>query len=412
MANKKFRRLIEPIHIGSVKLKNRIMKTGAGTSFIDEDGQVGDRMIGFYESLAEGGVGLVTVESTGIDYPTGIHHPSVQLHLENDSYLPGYKKLTEAVHKHDCPVFIQLFHSGPWHPKSWSGIQPISSSALPKEELPNPHLDEPRAVTKTDIETLVVKFTDAAERAKKAGFDGVEVNASSTHLINSFLSPAWNRRQDEYGPQNLENRSRFLVEILTSIKTRLGKNFPVSVLLTGVEYGLPRGIKLQDACGFAQIIEKAGADAIQVRGYGYRKYESIHPGPEQLLSPEPVDPLPAGLDWSNGGAGAFAPLSFEVKQVVSIPVIAVGRLDPEVGENLLEQGKADIIAMNRGLIADPQLPNKVACGRADEIAACKGCLYCWSRRRKNLTIKCRINSRLGRERVLIANPAKQLDPDA
>lgn len=405
MSAHEFEKLLEPISIGKVKLRNRLMKTGAGTSFIDEEGQVGDRIIGFYEALAKGGVGLVTVESTGVDFPTGTHHPSVQLHLENDSYLPGYTRLVKAVHDQNCPVFLQLFHSGPWHPQSWSGIQPIAASALPKNELPNPHLDEPREVTKEDIRELVKKFGDAAERAKKAGFDGVEVNASSTHLINSFLSPGWNKRQDEYGPQNLENRSRFLVEIITDIKSRLGKDFPVSVLLTGVEYGLENGIQLKDACGFAQIIEKAGVDAIQVRGYGYRKYEFIHPGPEQILYPEPIEPIPADLDWSKDGAGAFAPLSEAIKKVVSVPVIAVGRLDPHLGESLIREDKADIIAMNRRLLADPELPLKIANGRFDDIAPCTACLYCWSRRRRNLTIKCRINSRLGQERELIASPA-------
>lgn len=401
MPHKHYEQLLEPIHIGKVKLKNRIMKTGAGTSFINEDGQVGNRIIGFYETLAKGGVGLVTVESTGVDYPAGTHHPSVQLHLENDSYLPGYRKLTDAVHAYNCPVFIQLFHSGPWHPQSWTGIQPISSSALPKSQLPNQHLDEPRAVSRKEIKALVEKFTDAAERAHKSGFDGVEINASSTHLINSFLSPGWNRRNDNYGPQSLENRSRFLVEIITSIKAKMGKDFPVSVLLTGVEYGLPKGTNLHDACGFAQISEQAGADAIQIRGYGYKKYESIHPGPEQLMRPKPVNPLPEDLDWSRDGAGAFVPLAAAVKKVVSIPVIIVGRLNHEIGASILNRGEADIIAMNRQLLADPELPLKVASGRFDEIAACTGCLHCWSRRRQNLTIECQINSNLGKEREFL-----------
>lgn len=397
MSSKNFQKLLEPFQIGRVRMRNRIMKTGAGTSFIEADGQVGDRMIGFYETLARGGVGLVTVESTGVDFPTGIHHPSVQLHFENDSYLPGFQRLTEAIHRQDCPVFIQLFHSGPWHPQSWSGVQPIAASALPKSELPHQHLDEPRSVTREEIRGLVETFADAAERVKRAGFDGVEVNTSSTHLINSFLSPGWNRRTDEYGPQNLENRSRFLVEIVLAIKARLGKAFPVSVLLTGVEYGVPDGIVLEDSCGFAQLLEKAGVDAIQVRGYGYRLYEAIHPGPEQLIHPKPVDPLPEGLDWTRGGAGAFVPLAAEFKKIVSIPVITVGRLDPVLGEVILREGKADIIGMNRPLLADPELPLKVASGRVDDIAACKACLYCWSRRRKNLTIQCRTNPSLGRE---------------
>ena len=148
-------KILTAIHIGKGELPHRIMKTGAGTSFIGENGRVGNRIIGFYETLAKGGVGLVTVESTGVEFPTGTHHPSVQLHLENDSYIPGYQKLTDAVHKHNRPVFIQLFHSGPWHPQSWTGIQPIAASALPKDQLPNPHLDEPREVSREEIQIMV-----------------------------------------------------------------------------------------------------------------------------------------------------------------------------------------------------------------------------------------------------------------
>ena len=177
-------------------------------------------------------------------------------------------------------------------------------------------------------------------------------------------------------------------------------------MLTGDEYGLVNGINLKDSCVIATLVEQAGADAIQVRGYGYQNYEFIHPGPEQLFYPEPIDPLPHELDWSKNGAGAFVPLSAAFKQVVSVPVITVGRLDPEMGESILANGQADIIGMNRRLLADPELPRKVADGRLDEIAPCSACLYCWSRRRRNLPIKCRVNSRLGKEQELSAGPAE------
>ena len=196
------------------------------------------------------------------------------------------------------------------------------------------------------------------------------------------------------------------MEIISGIKDGLGRDYPVSVLLTGVEYGLANGINLKDSCLVAQLAEQAGADAIQVRGYGYQNYEFIHPGPEQLFYPEPIESLPPELDWGKNGAGAFVPLSAAFKKVVSVPVITVGRLDPEMGESILERGEADIIGMNRRLLADPELPRKVAAGRLDEIAPCSACLYCWSRRRRNLPIKCRVNSRLGNEQELIARPVE------
>lgn len=401
-----YKNLLEPGYIGNVRLRNRIIKTGAGTSFIEADGQVGERIVAFYESLAKGGVGLIIVESTGVDYPTGIHHPSVQLHLEDDRYIPGYRHLTESVHNHDCPVFLQLFHSGPWHPSIWSGIRPIAASSLSKEQLPNPHLDEPREASKTELSELVRKFADAAWRAQQAGFDGVEINASSAHLINSFLSRAWNRRNDEYGPQTLENRARFLVQLLSEIKERTSSRFAVTVLLTGMEAGLDEGTTIEEACGLARIIEAAGADAIQVRAYGYRHYHFIHPGPEQLMFPEP-DRLPPQLYWRKGGAGAFIPLSEAMKQAVSVPIIAVGRLDPELGQAVIRRRKADFIGMNRRLLADPALPRKIKEGRPADIAPCTACCYCWHTRKQNQPIRCRINSSLGHERELARGKALQ-----
>jgi 2,4-dienoyl-CoA reductase (NADPH2) len=404
---KDFKLLLEPGYIGKIKTRNRIIKTGAGTSFIEKTGYVGETMKGFYGALAKGGVGLLTIESTGVDYPLGIHHGEVQAHLDDDKYIPSYTELAQVVHQYGCPVFVQLFHSGPWHPTRWLGLQPISASPLSKSELPFPDRDEPRGITIPEIRSIVEKFGSAAERVKKAGFDGIEINASSAHLINSFLSRAWNKREDEYGCQNLENRSRFLVEIIREIKKRLGQDFPVSVLLSVLEVGHEKGTTIKESQGFAKILESAGVDAIQARAYGYGAYNFIHPGPEQLLFPEALPNLPKELDWSGGGAGAFVPLAAAIKKVVSIPVTAVGRLNPELGENILKQGKADFIAFNRRLLADPELPNKVASGQYEKIAPCTACLHCWYRRRQNLPIQCRINPALGQEDKYSIKPAEK-----
>jgi 2,4-dienoyl-CoA reductase (NADPH2) len=359
----------------------------------------------FYGELAKGGVGVLTVESTGVDYPLGVHHGQVQLHLEDDKYIPGYLELTKEIHKYNCPAFIQLFHSGPWHPTRWMGLQPIAASSLAKSELPFPQLDEPCGLTIGEIPEVVNKFALAAGRAQKAGFDGVEINASSAHLINSFLSRAWNRREDMYGYKDLESRSRFLVEIIQSVKKLCGQDFPINVILTGVELGTKFGTTVKEACGFARILQDAGVDAIQVRAFGYGDYTFIHPGPEQMLVPEAPESLDTVLDWSRKGAGAFVPLAEALKKVVTIPVIAVGRLDAKLGEAILRQGKADIIGLHRRLLADPELPNKIATGRVDEIAPCTGCLYCWHQRRQNKPIQCRVNAGLGREREYAIQPA-------
>ena len=129
-----FRRLLEPAYIGKVRTRNRMIKTGAGTSFIEKDGRVGEAIKDFYEALARGGVGLIIVESCGVEYPLGVHHIPVHLHLEDDRYIPGYGELADVIHRHGCPAFLQLFHSGPWHPRAVTGLTPVSSSALSPEE--------------------------------------------------------------------------------------------------------------------------------------------------------------------------------------------------------------------------------------------------------------------------------------
>jgi len=126
-------------------------------------------MKGFYGALAKGGVGLLTIESTGVDYPLGIHHGEVQAHLDDDKYIPSYAELAKVVHQYGCPVFVQLFHSGPWHPTSWLGLQPISSSSLKKSELPYPDRNEPRGLTIPEIRTIIDKFGKAAERVQTGG---------------------------------------------------------------------------------------------------------------------------------------------------------------------------------------------------------------------------------------------------
>jgi len=393
---KKFDRLLEPGDIGKVKTRNRMIKTAAGTSFINKDGTVSEVMKNFYGSIARGGVGLVTVESCGVEYPLGVHHLSAHAHLEDDKYISGYAELTEVIHKHDCPVFIQLFHSGPWHPYSQTGLTPVSSSYLPQKERDELGVEKLHGLTIPEVEGMVEKFSAAADRARKAGFDGVEINANSNHLIHTFLSRVWNRREDEYGYADLSSRAKFLADIIKAIKSRSGEDFAISVLITGLEIGIRNGIAIEEGLEIGRIIQDAGADAIQTRAFGYKEYHIIHPGPERFLIQNPPENLPAELDWSRQGAGAFVPLAAALKKVVQVPVITVGGLDHDLGDRILEEGKADFVGFNRCLLADPELPNKVAEGRPDDISHCKACYNCWNERINNRHIRCKVNELLGK----------------
>jgi 2,4-dienoyl-CoA reductase (NADPH2) len=343
-----------------------------------------------------------------VEYPLGIHHFPVQFHLDDDKYIPSYTELFQVIRKHDCPVFLQLFHSGPWNP---TGLLPKrdtkSASTLTESELPGPGFAIPRGVSLAEIEDLIQMFVKASQRAKKAGFDGVEINAGTCHLINAFYSRIFNKRQDEFGCTSLENRARFMNRIIGDIKKQMGPEFAVTALINIAEYGHEKATTIEEGVQFARLAAEAGADAVQVRAHGYGHRGGLLQ-PDRLFYPEFPKPLPKDLDWSHRGVGAIIPLAQAVKKVVSVPVIAACRLDPVLGEKLLQQGDIDFVGMTRRLLADPELPNKVAADRLDDINPCTGCLYCMDVRLHNTPIRCRINANLGREREFALKPAAKV----
>ncbi len=408
----RFEKLLEPGMIGPVKTRNRMLKTANGTSFMEADQTVGPRMIAWYERLAKGGVGFLVVESSGVEYPLGIHHvhylpdgtyEAVQLHFDDDRLIPGFQRLTEAVHKHGCPISIQLLHSGPWDP---TGLLPRDpkirdvkcASALTQEELPGPDFLPCRAMTKQEIEDQVDLWAAAAERAYRAGFDACEINHGTCHQGNTFLSRIWNRREDEYGPQSYENRTRFLRSIVTEAKRRCGPTFAVHVLMNAAEYNHPLATTLEEGAEMAKLVATV-ADGLNVRSERYGHRGGLQQ-PDRILYPEPPVDLPADLDWSRKGRGATVPLVEAVKRKgVTIPVWSACRLDPDLGEEYLRKGSLDFVAMTRRLIADSELPNKVREGRPEDIRPCTGCLYCFDCRNKNKLLECRVNATVGREIV-------------
>jgi 2,4-dienoyl-CoA reductase (NADPH2) len=403
----RFDKLLEPYHIGKVQTRNRIVKTAAGTRYThNEDLHLSSTAKAFYEALARGGVGLLIVESPVIDFPLG-STTLRRFRIDDDKYIPLLSELTQVIHKHGCPTFLQLYHSGPWHKKELFGLQPVAASTIDmSSELDRPK-DIPRALTLPEIEGLVNKFASAAERARKAGFDGVEINASSSHLLASFLSPFWNRRQDAYGCESLTTRARFLLEIMQEIKKRTGQDFAICALINGIEIGgKDESINYKDGQELARMLEEAGADALHVR-FCWRGLDlaSIHP--ESFFYPEsfiPLESFPKELDWSHRGAGANVPVAAAIKKAVSIPIITVGRLDPVLGEKALQQGKADFIGLCRRLMADPEIPNKIAAGRFDDIRPCLACKECM--RAYNEPIQCRVNAALGTEQYVV-KPAEK-----
>ncbi len=414
-AKKAFEKILEPGRIGSVSTRNRIIKSGAGMLMGHEDDlHMSEEVLAYYERLAKGGVGLLIVEAPTVDYPWGARHRS-RYRLDDDKYIEGWKELAELIHRHGCPTFMQLNHDGPWQVHWGRETNPVYAGppvAASPVYLPNPndhHNEMPRALTIPEIEGIVEKFAKAAERAKKAGFDGIDINAGSSHLFHNFFSPFWNKREDAYGG-SVENRARLLVQVLQETKRLVGKDFPVSVVINGIEIGRAIGIDdskcltVADSRAIAKLVAEAGADAIQVRSH----WLGWHVGgflPDVLFYPEPPIPVsefPKEYDASRKGAGANIFLAAGIKKLVPIPVTVVGRMDPELGEKVLREGLVDFIAMTRRLHADPELPNKLIAGRPEDIAPCTACDYCLGGKGR-----CRINGLAGSPYVTIDKADKK-----
>ncbi len=406
----RFEKLMEPGMIGPVRTRNRIIKTANGTSYMEPDQTVGPRMIAYYERLAKGGVGFLVVESCGVEYPLGIQHvhyrpdgsyEGVQLHFDDDKFIPSFARLTEAVHNQGCPISIQFQHSGPWNPTGLLPRDPKirevkAASAMSEAELPGPDFLPCRALTRPEVEDQIDLWASAAERAWKAGFDACEINHATAHQGNTFLSRIWNKREDEYGPQSYENRTRFIRSIITEAKRRCGPGFAIHVIMNAAEYNHPLATTLEEGAEMAKRIAEV-ADGLNVRGERYGHRGGILQ-PDRLMYPEPPFDLPQDLDWSRRGDGAAVPLVEAVKRKgVSIPVWTACRIDAEMGEEYLRKGSLDFVGMTRFLLADPEYPNKVREGRLEDVRTCLGCLHCFETRNRNKKLECRVNGTLGRE---------------
>jgi 2,4-dienoyl-CoA reductase (NADPH2) len=407
--NNRFEKLFEPGHVGKLRTRNKIIKTASGSGLIEPDGECGERIMGWYEALAKGGVGLIIFETTSVESPRGAHRPPSSAHLDDDKYIASYSELVKRVHKHGCPIFIQLMHSGPWYAAN-QGIEPgdrIAASPIPKEEIPASFILPTREISTEEVRDIREKFIKAAERAKQCGFDGVEINGSHYHFINSFFSRFFNRRHDEYGCDTMENRARFMIEVIQGVKKRCGLDYPVEVLINATELGLPKGIgtTFEESKQFAKMIQAAGADLLQLRNSGFGPYSGdLHT--DQFFYPElPKEIMVPELDWTRHGKAINVPLATMFKQVVTIPVYVASRLDAELGEQFLREGKLDFVGMARRLIADPEYPNKIREGREEDVAVCTGDLFCWETRGANLPFKCRVNAALGREYEYELKPA-------
>jgi 2,4-dienoyl-CoA reductase-like NADH-dependent reductase (Old Yellow Enzyme family)/thioredoxin reductase len=387
----RFKKILEPTNIGQMRLKNRIVMPPMGTNYAEAGGAVSQRMLDYYEARARGGAGLIIVEGSAPSLQCNISFwgsPSYQASLGDDKFMPGWRMLTDIAHKHGAKIAIQIMHATL---ENWDGkvVQVGPSPVVVPARFMGVFGQPPHELTVEEIAERVKWFASAARRAKEAGFDGVEVHGAHQYIVAAFLSSATNQRKDKYGG-SVENRARFLIEILQAVRREVGPDFPVWVRFNAQEWGVENGITIEETKQMVPLVVEAGAQALHVSAYGAGSYITTAPIPDTV--------------------GFLVPLAEEVKKLTRVPVIAVGRLDLELGEKILEEGKADLIAIGRRLLADPDLPNKVAGGRLNEVVPCIGCMECIERLafdERGEGVTCVINPALGRERAYQIKPVKK-----
>jgi len=376
--------LFQPIAVNGCTIRNRIVQPAQGTGFTDADGSVTPRLVAFHEAKARGGVGLIVFEATAVD-PVGKISP-IQPMLDDDRFIPGFATLAERVHHHGARILVQLCHHGRMSTSLFTGSQPVGPSARPhawRTVHKKPHWFRPperaRALSEREIAEIVQRFGAAARRAKEAGLDGVEIHGAHGYLISEFLSPLTNRRRDRYGGDR-ERRLRFALEIVEEVRRQVGPDFLVSFKINGADY-VEGGQTLADTCWYAERLAAAGIDLLSVSAGIYGAL------------PPTIPPM-----WEPHGL--FLHLAAAVKQHVAIPVVGGGRIvDPRHAEELLRDGKADLIAMGRALMADPDLPRKAQAGDFAGIRRCIGCNQCLELPEglPEFGIHCVVNPGLGQE---------------
>lgn len=363
--------MLSPINIGKMVLKNRFVVPAMATNYCDHNGYATARYIEYHRKKAQGGWGLIITENYAVTPEgRGLWVPG----LWEEEQITGHRKMTEEVHKYGAKIIAQIYHAGRQTSSDIAGKQPIAPSAIPCPVMK----EMPREMNKIEIKQLIKAFGDTAERAKKAGFDGVEIHMGHGYLLAEFLSLYSNKRTDEYGG-TLDNRVRLPLEIYNEIRTRCGSDFVITCRISADEFILG-GRTIEETKVLARIFQKAGFDGIHVSA-------GVYASTEYIMQPMYIP------------SGFMVDLAKEVKSVVDIPVIAVGRInDPDMAETILRSGKADLIAMGRASLADPYLPKKYREGEKDNIKMCIACQQgCKSIVATGQPIRCLVNPSLGFE---------------
>ena len=374
----KLKHLFQPIKIGQMEVKNRIVMPPMGVVVTDENRNVTPQLIEYFVERARSEPGMICVQGSQIQ-PSG-ETDRGGICLWDDKWIPGMRDLVNAVHKYDVKFGIEIQHGG-----VQSDLEevegPSAVSALAVIRVPV------REMSKDDIKECIKNYGRGAERCVKAGFDFVEIHGCHGYLVTEFLCPYFNRRTDEYGG-SFDNRIRFITEVVREMKSKIGK-VPLGLRVNGDDF-IKDGWTLDETCRLIPILEKEGLDYVSVSFGVY--------GADRMTIPSMYEEQ-----------GVFAYLAEAVKKHVSIPVITVGRLkDPVMADRIIKEGKADLVAMGRAQIADPELASKAREGKLADIrpciADCMGCIEeVWRQAKAGgwpTGASCTVNPRVGREWVI------------
>jgi len=356
----------QPGEIGRMTLKNRLVRSATHDGMATENGEVTDAQVSLYETLAEGGVGLI------ISGAAAAHSSGASLHnmirVTDDSCLKGIARLSRAVHdvNNDCKVFLQLVHQGR------QALMPGYPVLAPSAVLDTFLRRTPRELTAAEIEEIIEAFAEGVRRTREAGFDGAQLHAAHEKLLSTFLSPHTNRRQDAYGGST-ENRARILKEIFDRSVDKVGSDFPIIVKMNSDDC-FPGGVDLQEAVRIAKYLDRTGFSAIEVSG---GTWEALTRSEEDLgWKPVLIPESRVGINRKDKEAYFWANAR-EIAKEVDIPVILVGGIKSiDKIEEILEEGHISFCAMCRPLIRQPDLPNRWLKGIGSETAECKSCNKC------------------------------------